>query len=71
MKPGMISPEDGAKTIVYLATSPDVESITEKYFYDCRAIRSSGESYDVANAEELWLSSEKRWLGLHRDESRA
>jgi NAD(P)-dependent dehydrogenase (short-subunit alcohol dehydrogenase family) len=58
LKPRMISPKEGAKTIVYLATSTDVEGITGKYFYDCRAIRSSSDSYDVASAEKLWLLSE-------------
>ncbi len=58
VKRELISPEDGAKTIVYLAASPDVEGMIGKYFYDCKAIRSSSESYDVAIAEKLWLLSE-------------
>jgi hypothetical protein len=40
----MISPDEGAKTIVYLAASPDVEGVTGSYFYDCRIINSSEES---------------------------
>jgi NAD(P)-dependent dehydrogenase (short-subunit alcohol dehydrogenase family) len=59
LKPGMMSPEEGAKTIVYLAASPDVEGITGQYFYDCRAIRSSEESYNKETAEKLWMLSEK------------
>ena len=58
LKPGMIRPEEGAKTILYLAASPEVEGVTGKYFYDCRPIRSSDESYDVADGERLWRLSE-------------
>jgi NAD(P)-dependent dehydrogenase (short-subunit alcohol dehydrogenase family) len=59
LKPGMMSPEEGAKTIVYLAASPDVEDVTGQYFYDCRAIRSSEESYNKEIAKKLWMLSEK------------
>ncbi len=59
LKPGMLSPDEGAKTIVYLATSADVEGVTGKYFYDCKIINSSKESYDEACGEKLWLLSEK------------
>ena len=59
LKPGILSPEEGAKTIVYLAASPDVEGVTGKYFCDCKAIRSSEESYNKENAEKLWMLSEK------------
>jgi NAD(P)-dependent dehydrogenase (short-subunit alcohol dehydrogenase family) len=66
IKPGMIRPEEGAKTILYLATSPEVEAVTGQYFYDCRPIRSSDDSYDVADAERLWRLSESL-AGLHGD----
>lgn len=55
---GMISPEEGATTITYLATSPNVEGITGKYFCKCREVRSSEKSYDEASAERLWRVSE-------------
>ena len=70
LKPGMISPEQGAKTLVYLATSPEVVAVTGQYFYNCRPMRSSEESYDKANAEKLWLLSE-RLSGFHSETSRA
>lgn len=47
-------PQKGAETIVNLASSPDVEGVTEKYFVDKRAIASSRESYDEAAARRLW-----------------
>jgi NAD(P)-dependent dehydrogenase (short-subunit alcohol dehydrogenase family) len=59
LKPGMMSPEEGAKTIVYLATSPDVEGLTGQYFYNCKAVRSSDDSYNKENAEKLWMLSER------------
>ena len=49
-----ISPQAGAQTIIYLATSPQVEGITGKYFEDCRPYRSSPASYDEATARRLW-----------------
>ncbi|HLQ10949.1 MAG TPA: hypothetical protein VK134_05065, partial [Ktedonobacteraceae bacterium] len=49
-----ISPEKGAETSVYLASSPEVEGVTGKYFSNCREVRSSKESYDDAAAERLW-----------------
>jgi len=51
------SPERGAETIVYLATSPEVEGVTGKYFVDKKAVPSSEESYDEAAQEELWRIS--------------
>ncbi|HYF40693.1 MAG TPA: SDR family oxidoreductase [Gemmatimonadales bacterium] len=52
-------PEQGAQTIIYLATSPEVESVSGKYFENARAVRSSRESYDEATARRLWeLSAE-------------
>jgi len=49
-----ISPERGAETSVYLACSPEVESVSGKYFVASRVKRSSGVSYDRAAAKKLW-----------------
>ena len=49
----------GARTLVYLATSPEVEEITGKYFVDCRPVQSSALSYDPKLAERLWELSER------------
>ncbi len=57
--PFLISPEKGAKTSIYLASSPDLEGITGKYFDNCEEIRSSALSYDEAIAKKLWDKSEK------------
>ncbi len=48
------SPERGADTVLYLASSPDVEGVTGKYFVNRRARPSSPASYDTALARRLW-----------------
>ncbi|WP_238625508.1 SDR family oxidoreductase [Aggregatilinea lenta] len=52
------SPEDGARTIIHLASSPEVEGVSGEYFYDCQRARSSALSYDEAAAGRLWAISE-------------
>lgn len=52
------TPEQGAETPVYLASSPEVEGVTGKYFAYCRAIPSSPVSYDKDAARRLWEISE-------------
>jgi NAD(P)-dependent dehydrogenase (short-subunit alcohol dehydrogenase family) len=46
--------ERGAQTSVYLASSPEVEGVSGKYFVSCRAIPSSKESYDAETGRQLW-----------------
>ncbi|MFQ5884698.1 MAG: SDR family oxidoreductase [Thermoplasmata archaeon] len=53
------SPEKGASTGVYLASSTEVEGVTGKYFADCRERRSSKLSYDEGVARRLWGVSER------------
>jgi retinol dehydrogenase-14 len=53
----MRSPQKGAETVIWLATSPDVEGVTGKYFLDKKEIRSSKISYDVDVARRLWQIS--------------
>ena len=55
----MRSPEKGAETVIYLASSPEVEGITGKYFKDKKAIPSSKLSMDRENARRLWEVSEE------------
>jgi hypothetical protein len=57
---GRISVEEGAKCSIYLASSPEVQGVSGKYFnYDTKELRSSEESYDEAEAMRLWEVSEK------------
>jgi retinol dehydrogenase-14 len=53
------TPERGAATSIYLASSVEVEGVTGQYFEDKRARRSSRESYDEAAARRLWAISER------------
>jgi len=50
----LVGPTEGAKTVVYLATSPDVAGVTGKYFGDQQPVRSSHASHDEAAAARLW-----------------
>jgi NAD(P)-dependent dehydrogenase (short-subunit alcohol dehydrogenase family) len=50
-------PEQGARTSIYLATSPDVEGVSGKYFVDSHVVQSSPISYERATAEKLWQVS--------------
>jgi NAD(P)-dependent dehydrogenase (short-subunit alcohol dehydrogenase family) len=52
-------PAQGAQTSIYLASSPEVEGVTGKYFFDCQAVESSPLSQDQALAERLWQVSLK------------
>jgi NAD(P)-dependent dehydrogenase (short-subunit alcohol dehydrogenase family) len=48
------TPEEGAETSIYLASSPEVESVTGKYFERRQPVASSRESHDDAVARRLW-----------------
>jgi NAD(P)-dependent dehydrogenase (short-subunit alcohol dehydrogenase family) len=54
-----ISPEKGAETIVYLASSPDVGTRSGQYFYKCRPATPTAAARDDATAKRLWLESAK------------
>jgi retinol dehydrogenase-12 len=57
MKAGRLflkTPEQGAQTTIYLATSPRVEGVTGKYFSNCKEKSSNKESYDLGVARRLW-----------------
>jgi NAD(P)-dependent dehydrogenase (short-subunit alcohol dehydrogenase family) len=51
------APDRGAKTIVYLATSPAVADVSGDYFVDCRPATPSAQAQDDASAERLWTAT--------------
>jgi NAD(P)-dependent dehydrogenase (short-subunit alcohol dehydrogenase family) len=53
------TPGEGAETSIYLASSPEMDGVTGKYFERERPLRSSRESYDEAAARRLWEISER------------
>lgn len=59
VRPFMQSAEGGARTSIFLASSPEVEGVTGKYFIRCKPRRSSAASYDQATARRLWEVSEQ------------
>ena len=54
---GALSPEEGAKTLVYLASSPEVASVSGEYFNRSRVERLSRNALDDAAARRLWQES--------------
>lgn len=53
----MKTPAQGARTPVYLASSPQVEGITGRYFVNRKPKTSSKASYDTTTAARLWQVS--------------
>jgi NAD(P)-dependent dehydrogenase (short-subunit alcohol dehydrogenase family) len=59
----MRSPEKGADTIIWLATSPEIEGVTGKYFIDRSERKSNPQASDREVMARLWEVSE-RMCGL-------
>lgn len=57
--PVIRSPANGARTSVYLASSPQVAGITGGYFVNCRRRRPSTAARDAQAARRLWTVSER------------
>src|SRR2546423_9568108 len=54
-----ISVEKGAQTTLYLATSPEVEGVSGKYFSNSKETPSSKRSHDMAVRQRLWQVSDE------------
>jgi NAD(P)-dependent dehydrogenase (short-subunit alcohol dehydrogenase family) len=59
IRPVQISPRRGAKTSIYLATSPDVAGKTATYWVRSKPGHMSRHARDDAAAERLWDESER------------
>jgi NAD(P)-dependent dehydrogenase (short-subunit alcohol dehydrogenase family) len=57
--PFMRSSEKGAETVIWLASSSEVEGVSGKYYMDCKERRSNPESYGAEVARRLWEVSEQ------------
>lgn len=68
LAPFALSPEKGARTAMYLASSPEVANVSGQYFIKCKPVPSSKASYEVAAQERLWALSE-RVTGLSAPQS--
>jgi NAD(P)-dependent dehydrogenase (short-subunit alcohol dehydrogenase family) len=49
-----LTPQQGADTVIFLASSPQVEGLSGKYFVRRKAEKSSRLSYDPRLAQKLW-----------------
>jgi NAD(P)-dependent dehydrogenase (short-subunit alcohol dehydrogenase family) len=58
-KPFMRTPEQGADTLIYLASSLEVEGMTGKYLADRKVKVASDAAYDETLQKKLWEASEK------------
>ena len=58
-KPFMRFPEGGADTIIYLASSPEVEEMTGRYLMDRKVVSSFEEPHDETTQKRLWEVSEE------------
>jgi NAD(P)-dependent dehydrogenase (short-subunit alcohol dehydrogenase family) len=56
---GAISPEEGARTIIYLASSPQVDGVSGEYFYECKPTTPTAEARNDEDARRLWEVSEQ------------
>jgi len=57
MRPFMRSPAKGADTAVYLASSPEAEGMSGRYFADRKVKKSRDSSYDTTITARLWQVS--------------
>jgi retinol dehydrogenase-14 len=57
VRPFMKAPARGAATSIHLASAPELEQVTGRYFANSKPKRSSKRSYDQAAAARLWQVS--------------
>jgi NAD(P)-dependent dehydrogenase (short-subunit alcohol dehydrogenase family) len=65
--PFFLSPAKGARTSIYLASSPEVEGVSGEYFVKCKARPPRRPARDPEAAARLWQVSEEL-VGLPRDQ---
>lgn len=58
-RPFLMTPEKGARTTIYLASSPEVEGKTGGYYSSSRPATSTPASHDAGSARRLWEMSEQ------------
>ncbi|MBN1147195.1 MAG: SDR family oxidoreductase [Anaerolineales bacterium] len=61
-----LTPEQGAQTSIYLASSDEVEGVSGEYFGKCKRYRAAPAAYDEGVALRLWEVSEEltgvKWI---------
>jgi len=59
VRPFLLSPESGARTSVFLASSPTGDAVTGKYFARCKEVQPSAQARDVGAQRRLWDLTEQ------------
>jgi NAD(P)-dependent dehydrogenase (short-subunit alcohol dehydrogenase family) len=59
MSRSFVTPQEGARTLVYLASAPEAGQVSGQYFANCRPARISQQAADDELARELWRQSEQ------------
>lgn len=59
LRPFFVSPARGARTSIYLASAPELEGVSGKYFINSKEVKSSASSYDENAARRLWETSRR------------
>ena len=59
LKPFFLTPEEGARTAVFLATDDSVSNITGGYFYRCKITKPAKQAKDPVEAKRLFELSEE------------
>lgn len=55
---GLSTPEKGARTHIWLASSPDLEGVSGKYFQSCKEIATCPHADDMSERAKVWALSE-------------
>jgi NAD(P)-dependent dehydrogenase (short-subunit alcohol dehydrogenase family) len=64
LRRSMLTPEEGARAIVHVASAQELEGVSGRYFEQARDVPSSPASYDEAVARQLWeVSAQLSGLG--------
>jgi retinol dehydrogenase-12/retinol dehydrogenase-13 len=62
-RPFMLTPEQGARTTIHVASAPELEHITGAYFADSLPAPTTRHAMDMAAARRLWDASEELLRG--------
>ena len=57
LKPFFRTPEQGARTSIYVASAPELESITGAYFAESLPMPTKKQAIDMTAARRLWDAS--------------
>lgn len=59
-----LSEDEGAETSIYIATSPEVEGVTGKYFEKCREKTPAAAALDAEGQRRLWEASDEMLMQI-------